>query len=979
MPGNDTSPESTRSEHKFLGKHSWRGKLFSNDNKIPKSEGVQQTQVNDIVDFLQTPAKIKDPSHQVSVSRPTNDAVPTSGPPLVPVTDDLKQATGFSRRKPPRRKGLHVTFETACPVIIGEGGDEAELPSLEVRTSQGPATSQTEQRAPNAVLTSRRYSPPLENGRNLRWSLRQGLQGAWHDDDEDLSKSPPSQMGSEGLDAVEPRHAMHAAVKHANLKDDLSSRPLQKEDSPHSPVSDTIPEGLSASYASYTQSPPSSPDVAIKQVAGKPGNDRLTSQTDIKHHEALAPLKPLYPDHDAVFRNSLTPIPSPQPPSIQAAQASSYNFPDDGSEGHPVSQVETLTQQSQALASRTRDQEVLSPNTSTNPPKKSPVISLRDVARGLGEDALNEFSVRVQRFNSIFRLSATANKHLDDVSFMQWIHAATWWFLKGRGELESAVRGRPGSRDRHNPGREVGLSSVLKQAYLDLAKGWWISTEILPSHRELKKYGNAGIGSLTPIVKSFGDSKLAELLEIHHAITSNMRALAMSMKRNNKMPPDTFEPQGLDARIWVETPRFASGVAGILAGKSPRSLLDDDLAGFASFPFPIGDTTRHFNYGSMFVDVILHSSDSAQGKICSSCVLTILRQRTDRELEVVLASQDGRINLVIQSHGERGPTWRDTRWQTESHNVVLRLADGLDLEIQFQELNFRSLWGIYDYTRRVRKDMNPRDAERVAFEATVRCVHYVDTPDAKAFPPDPVRSCDVLLFKKFSTLSGGSGRRRFYDGHRLVVVTPPSVKTLSSINKNLGKVSPMLFNFVRGTDGGPGLLLKYDAVGPTLVITFNDPSSRDRFQTLLDGTRLGDDEISTEAIPLKAIRIESSANSSPSTLSSSLNQWRWQKLRVINKHPRYYESGLSSTVLSENLRLWAQCEAGTYVDRINLGETDEHLLKTPMLIQNRTGRATDRPRHRQSHRDHVTSSSTARHDSLLRKQCRLSEPSSSAE
>ena len=251
MPGNDTGSESARSEHRFLGKHSWRGKLFSSDDKIPKSEDVQQRQVNDIVDFLQTPAKIKDPSHQFSVPNPPDDAAPTPRPQLVPVTEGLKQATGFSRRKPPRRKDLHVTFETACPVIIGEGGDEAELPSAEVRSSQPSATSRTDQRASDAVLASRRYSPPVEKGRNIRWSLRQGLQGAWHDDDEDLSTFPPSQRGSEGLDVAEPRHSMHAAVEDANPKYDLSSRPLSKEESLQSPVS----EGLSAIYASYTQSP----------------------------------------------------------------------------------------------------------------------------------------------------------------------------------------------------------------------------------------------------------------------------------------------------------------------------------------------------------------------------------------------------------------------------------------------------------------------------------------------------------------------------------------------------------------------------------------------------------------------------------------------------------------------------------------------------------------------------------------------------
>ena len=294
----------------------------------------------------------------------------------------------------------------------------------------------------------------------------------------------------------------------------------------------------------------------------------------------------------------------------------------------------------------------------------------------------------MQRFNAIFRLGDAANRYSHNIDVTQWIRAGTWWFIKGRGELESAVRGRPESRDRQTHTSQDELPLGLKQAYLNLAKACWIMTEIVPSHEELKKYGNGKIGSLSTIVSSFGDSKLAELLELHKAIMANMRAL------NNKMPPADFEPQGLDSRVWVETPRFASGVAAILAGGSSRSLLDDGSAGSGPFPYPVGDTNRHFNYGSMFVDVVLRSSNDSQKRIHVSCILTILRQKNARESEIVIASQDGQINVIVRSDKRLGPTWRDVHWKTDSSAITLRLVDGLDLEIQFQEQNFRSLWRI---------------------------------------------------------------------------------------------------------------------------------------------------------------------------------------------------------------------------------------------------------------------------------------------
>ena len=215
--------------------------------------------------------------------------------------------------------------------------------------------------------------------------------------------------------------------------------------------------------------------------------------------------------------------------------------------------------------------------------------------------------------------------------------------------------------------------------------------------------------------------------------------------------------------------------------------------------------------------------------------------------------------------------------------------------------------------------MESGDTEIKAFEATVQCVHYIDPPDPKAFPSEPVRKCDVLLLEKTFMISEGTGRRRFYNGHRLVAVTPPSSKTLSSMNQSLGKQTPILISHVRGEDDGPAILLRNEVVGSTLVITFNDHSSRDHFQASLDGTLLKDSESCTPAIPLRAAKFEALGNDPATGSSNQLNNWRWQQMRIIDRDPETSENGLRKTVLSESLRIWAQCDAGTFVDRINLG------------------------------------------------------------
>ena len=922
MPESGFADESAKSDRKFFGKHRWRGKLFSNEEKATRDNEAQGQQVNDIAEFLQAPAERKG-SIQRTAPPTFHKAIPPSSriPSASVNTNPAPQPTTYLKRKPSRRKGLHVNFDTAEPEVIGEGGDEALLPSIDVRESRPPASQWQEPNGSNVICHHRRASPPIENAPNLWWSLRQGLRNESIGDDdggdESLS-SPPLRQQSTGAHGLEPNDGRRLSNQNIMGEDKLATESLNEGDTLRSPGSNSTSASFATTYASSTKDRPLSPGTFVEH-SRQPQQVRSTHKDDIVDLKGFASLKPFSPELDAPIGNSLTPIPSPQPVTTQAALSSSYNFPSPVAGQRSPSQVDVVTRRFQENTANEIDKDASTSTPSPIPPLKSPPITLRNIAKGLGEDAFQAFLARIRRFYCIFRLAAVVNRSFESITLVQWMRASTWWFLKGRGELESAVRGRRPSNDRVPGVSEGNLSAGLKQAYLDLAKVCWILTEIVPTHEEIKKYGNASMSSLGPMVKNFGDRKLAEMLDLYHATLTNMRALAMSMKRNNKLPPDDFEPQGLDSRIWVELPRFASGVAGILAGGSSMTLLEDGSVGSTALPFSIGDTPCQFNYGSMFVNIILRSSVESDEGVHLSCILSILRQKTGRELEVVLASQDGQLSLRIQSDRRAGPTWRDAHWKTNDFSIILGLSDGLDLEIRLSEPNFRSLWGIYDYTRKVRKEMESGHGEELVFESVVQCVHYVDSPDAKVFPPDPICSCDVLLFEKTLTFTEGTGRRRFYNGHRLVVVTPPSSKTLSSIDQNLGKQTPILLTYVRGEDDGAALLLKDETAGSTLVITFSDTLSRKRFQTLLDGTLLQTDESCTEPVTLKAMAVATMEDESSVTQNTSLSDWRWQQLRVINRNAELSENRLPKTILSENLRIWVQCDSGTFVDRVNLG------------------------------------------------------------
>ena len=905
-------------DHKPSVKHKWRGKLFSSEGKLKKNAETEKS--HDVSDFLR-PAAAKT-SQDLPAPR-----IDTSAARRWPSAAEVIQATTSTpndrSRKTPRRKGLRVSFSNSPPVVIGEGGDEAELPTIALSKSQEAPGPDGLPHSGNLVGESAASYKPLHREERA------------NPDGNGILKTPPLQR----IQAEQNNQA-----KETNFDVNERDCPQDDPDSSLTPsASNRLSHAQSESLRDRLRFLKTDKQVRSEEYSHVAANGATTypeRNTSISTEKAatsdsITQLKLPVFDQNLSLENSLTPAPSPRPPLLSNKISNENDLtpaaPIPSPKPPPVSKSLSYSNRlmqpipADYVQSSQDTEPSVAPSKSEEIPKPASDIrpfSIRDVAKNLGDDALEDFSSRVQRFSDIFQIGASIMSPVMEISFAQWIRTSAYWFLKGRGELENAVRTEARDAQGTTPDKDSNVSFGLRQAYLDLAKAWWILGRITCNHPELKWFGNASLSSLVAIVKSFGDLKLAELIEVHLAITANMRALTMSMKRNNRLPPISFEIQGLETRMFVEGPSFPPHVAGVLSERSQMFTAGDPRSTEAFFPIPVGDTKRHFTYSGVLVDLLYLSQGEKCEEIRLPCVLSVLRERSDRDLKAIIASQSGKINLLIQSDRKAGLTWNDVSWKAKTNSIRIKLSETVDIYVQFLEKDFKSLLGIHDYTRKVQEGLRGRDGEQEVFKDTLKIFQNVDQQSGKMFPPEPIKGCYLRLFERKRTLSTGAGERKTYAGHRLMVVTPPSIKALSSINLDIDKKIPILFSYLRGEEAAPALLLKISkpSLESYMLVTFREATNRGMFHSLIDGTSVSLNEVCSQPLPLDSFTIsETSVEGLPSFPGQNfVNAIRWQQVRVIQRgpsSPAYNPHG----ALPEDLRIWVESETGSFVDRLHFG------------------------------------------------------------
>lgn len=870
-------PEAATKETKALRLNKWKDRLFNADGVFGREVDDRESDDQDVAHFLG------------NNSRQVGRSPPSSHVPRLQ-TDKLDQwasKSGSSSPPPPeniyhpagprKKKGLRVAFVANPPYIIGEGGDEAESPAIFVSQNKT---------LPTDPLLERQ--PPLQ--RRPTGNLQLPL-----DDDEDLDDDTSE---TKSIPAV-PQLSLGAFEQSPlSLENPKTLEPVTSDE--HSPVSP-----ISSSSESSTLSP----DLNLERST-----------------QLQASPSTLEPALITGGGNSLTPRVSPAPSSQRSARASPDPSPQ--RPGIGATNLSTRTSGPQDQSHLVRKPLPSAPDSkatdvSLQPHPKPKGISFRHIAKGIGTDALEDFSARVVRFHSIFRLGIAVNQDILDIPFKTWIRTAAWWFLRGRAELESAVR-NASTRSAHGTSQELpDVPTGLKQAYVNLGKASWIVKEITPNHPEIQRYGSASMLSMVAIIQNFGQQELAGLAQAHVDIVANMRALTISMKRNNRMPPDDIEVEGSDMRVILDNFEVPVEIA---KGFSPHlSELRDNSY---ELMMPLGDTPRYFTYSRLFGTGLISSRADSQQTITAPCIMTLVRGKEALDLTASLSNQEGSFGLKVQTTKEKPwhITWKDVKWITPANTFRIILSGGIEFSIAFSEADYKSLWNICDYTRKVQKDFLGRKGEEVVFEAEMhdfQCIQTARHPSS--FPQDPISGCAIRLFSKSKAFVDGTGR--IMAGYRLMSRTPPGVKALSSISQEYGDDLPTLFGFSRREER-PRLGVRVPG-SATFVLGFHAWGDLDGFYNLFTQRQALGYEERSASLPLQSLEI-ATEDQTLGQRSRHLSHVRWQSVKVLTPKGRVSLTESSAQAM-QSLRIVAECDAGILTDRLNLGMPDKHLVMSIRL------------------------------------------------
>jgi hypothetical protein len=857
----DESIESKPDGLRHLSKARVMGKLFGREKKPNNSND------EDVSAFLHGPS---DKLYMTTSSAPPKfPKLDTSNARRWPTAAEVNRSRDTSRRRSasPKRskKGLIVRFTDKQPEIIGEGGDEAESPTLEIserkRSHSHPpiiqrSTESNEQFFEGLLVggDSQRARPaPAQWARTAHEATPQGQAG--------LGAREPNSHGGDGTGSTPSIKLLETEPPHPNS----TSAQMQAEM--------RAAEGRAFKLASQSF------ETANSTSSNGPINENNLAPSPLPiHTRTLSPLQ----------------VHTQLAPGMRPTQSRDI--------GRSVSGAR-----------------------------------MQATAVATGAEALVDFSNRLQHLYKLFRLSAESVLPISGSSFDSLVRAASWWFLKGRASIENAIRVRPST-----PEGQRSYDVLRQQGHADVAKALWIMRDIMTQRAELEKHDTDDLAELVTASRNAGDEYHADMLERCQAIMINLRMLSMSMQRNSCLPPpaeDAPLPQGLDTSIWIKYPSFPPDVVALLSGGNDGALNDTSIPYRMkiSEAMPLGDTRRSFEYARMFVDVIVMEKGIEAQPYRWPSIMFVSRAQTDQNLVITISSQNGHVALGVKSDREIGLTWNDVNWQSRISAIEIKLPRGFIARVQCSPNDFKTLWNMSDYTEKVHASFRPRKDEEVVFEAKLKTFQYFDRdPQSRVFPKEPIAGCHVRVLEKRLTEAGVTGARRKHRGFRIAVITSTKTKNLNGISQDMSPNRLVQYALVRGDEGAPALLLKFDdgMRKQTMVFAFDNVSERSQlFSCITGGVR--NDETVVAYVAVKDFSITYSSGSNSPTTKDALDDLEWQGVQVINKNllggP---DSDSSPAVLSDSLRVIVDSKAGSVTDRINVSPGEMKIRLNPQLSTN---------------------------------------------
>lgn len=537
------------------------------------------------------------------------------------------------------------------------------------------------------------------------------------------------------------------------------------------------------------------------------------------------------------------------------------------------------------------------------------------------ESAFDDFAGRVAHMKGVFKLTAEKEQVADSCTPFMWLRAAFWWYIRGKSGLETLLQQRAKSRD-------VEHRELLAQPHVDLAKTSWMLADPLEHYSRL--------GSPDSRQPSDPEALLRRDVSI---LKGHLKSLALTMLRNNIMPPPQSLIQGQDTQIWLEYPRFTPDAAAVLRGAGGRRSLIVDPQSSVTSPadaLPLGDTPQYHYYQRSTVNISLNTDDVNTDRVSVPCNLTILRDRRDYQSTVIISSQSELVYLRIapRQSSNGSLTWHDVSWKAGSLAISINLPGGIDVTVRFFEQDFRSLWNLVEYSRKIDYNIRPEKGEALAHEAQLVEVQYVDSSNPRAFPSGKVTRCRALLWERFEEFQHGGAVRKRHRGFRLVVATDSGHKSLNSFAHVLGADGPLFFEFITdaAAHGTTAMVVRVreEHRQCRMLLVFRDMDSRQTFYNKLNGIEVRNHETIVGKMALTGLTIQS-VTEAIGVLSTSHNELAsldWQRLGITNHFVEEAGSCMPDTVESDSLRIVARHSHGCVTDRLNL-DKGELLLRLP--------------------------------------------------
>ncbi|KAK3336415.1 hypothetical protein B0T19DRAFT_38472 [Cercophora scortea] len=912
------------------------GKLFGRDrDRDRKASHESLPNTGDVNDFLHGQSdklQVAHPGPPVLAKLDIKTATRYPNALDVQVPVDLQQELAYrSRSRSPRirlKKGLVVRFVDTYPEVIGNGGDECEVPTVEIgrhRKPRPPAVTAVTapalpinaggDRSPGAISRTgsnrESFEPvPLRRTQTGYSTISEpsepiipaGKNTPARYLDNSVAPHDDRRRSFIEVHQAEMRQAEGLAFANALRSAGPSAQPAPGP-SPRTPEPTVVTEGVMTESPTSLDSPPklALPPFPNSAPVGQPHTSQAHANEppQVPQHSPA----PLYPQEAW----------HPQPPQHAQTQPKQSPDPQDrfqrapNPDQSPSSIYSTQSGLSQAYAPLRQGSKASA---------RDYVPSSRVAHDGVvpsSDDAMDTFVARTRHLFELFRLHSESVRPLMACAPEELVRASLWWFLTGRMALENAVRERPTS-----PESQRKNDLVKQQAHADLAKAFWLSKEILPE-----------------VAGSKRSSLSLEVEEARQALDSTLRKLAVSMARNGFLPPEeALLPQSIDKSVWIEYPQLTQDIVSLLCGCSSSALgqMQQPATRMGILEaLPVGDSALSFCFGRFHADVFLMEQGRESQRLYFSCFISIIRPQKQQDIVFVVASQDGTVQLRISAIKGLGVVWDDVRWRSDISTLDIRLPRGFILVVQCSQQNFKTLWNMYEFSGKLHSSLYPKQDEQCLFRSTLRAFQYFDNdPQSRQFPKESISGCEVALFGRVLREGAATGPRTYHRGYRIAVITGPRTKTLSGINQTYTNQAPIQFGFLRSEANDPALSLKFEngRQKGNMVLSFSDEQERFQMHSLLIGVVLQRDEHIFCEIPMRNVWFSERYGDSNQVGLKAISTLPWQRARVIN-HDN--DGDRPPCVLADSLRIIYEFKDGTMTDRMNVAPGE---LRIRLDVQN---------------------------------------------